>query len=199
VDELAAIAEGLDARGLGRDAVSFCIDTAHAWGAGIDMGDPEAIDAFLAALEERVGLDRVALIHLNDTRSALGSRTDRHEHVGAGRIGAIGLGHVLRHPRLAHAPAIVETPGMDVGYDAVNLARARALLAGEELEPLPREAFELTGSARGRGAGRATGRGRGARASASATAHRGEARSVASGNGTGPDLPTPAPTRTTVS
>jgi deoxyribonuclease-4 len=150
VEELGQIADRLAERGIGADRVAFCIDTAHAWGAGIDMSDPGAIDSFLGAFDERIGLDRVALVHLNDTRSGLGSRTDRHEHLGAGRIGATGLGHVIRHPALAHAPGIIETPGMDVGYDAVNLARARALLAGDELEPLPPEAFDLVGSARGR-------------------------------------------------
>jgi deoxyribonuclease-4 len=150
IEELAAIADRLDGRGIGREDVAFCLDTAHAWGAGIDVGDPAAIDAFLGAFDERIGLDRIVLVHLNDTRSALGSRTDRHEHLGAGRIGPIGLGHVLRHPALAHAPAIIETPGMDVGYDAINLARARALATGRPLERLPREAFELAGSASGR-------------------------------------------------
>jgi deoxyribonuclease IV len=150
VDELAAIAERLETQGIGRDDVAFCLDTAHAWGAGIDMGDPVAIDAFIAEFDTRIGLDRIVLVHLNDTRSALGSRTDRHEHLGAGRIGPVGLGHVLRHPGLAHAAAIIETPGMDVGYDAVNMARARALAAGQTLEPLPTEAFELVGSARAR-------------------------------------------------
>jgi deoxyribonuclease IV len=150
IEELTAIAERLERRGIGREDVAFCLDTAHAWGAGIDVGDPAAIDAFLAAFDERIGLDRIVLVHLNDTRSGLGSRTDRHEHLGAGRIGPIGLGHILRHPALAHAPAIIETPGMDVGYDAVNLARARALATGQRLERLPREAFELAGSASGR-------------------------------------------------
>jgi deoxyribonuclease IV len=150
IDELASIADRLERRGIGRDDVAFCLDTAHAWGAGIDVGDPAAIDAFLAAFDARIGLDRIVLVHLNDTRSGLGSRTDRHEHIGAGRIGPIGLGHVLRHPALAHAPAIIETPGMDVGYDAINLARARALAGDQPLEPLPREAFELAGSASGR-------------------------------------------------
>jgi deoxyribonuclease IV len=153
VDELTAVAGRLESRGIGRDRVAFCIDTAHAWGAGIDMGDPDAIDAFLDDFDRRIGLDRVVMVHLNDTRSGLGSRTDRHEHLGAGRIGSAGLGHVLRHPGLAHAPAIIETPGMDVGYDKVNLDRARALAAGEDLDALPAEAFDLAGSARGRGAG----------------------------------------------
>ena len=150
IDELGAIADRLGTRGIGSEHVAFCFDTAHAWGAGIDVGDPVSIDAFLAAFGARIGLDRLVLVHLNDTRSALGSRTDRHEHLGAGRIGPIGLGHVLRHPALAHAPAIIETPGMDVGYDAINLARARALATGRPLERLPRAAFQLVGSARGR-------------------------------------------------
>jgi deoxyribonuclease IV len=150
IDELGAIADRLGTRGIGSEHVAFCFDTAHAWGAGIDVGDPVSIDAFLAAFDARIGLDRLVLVHLNDTRSALGSRTDRHEHLGAGRIGPIGLGHILRHPALAHAPAIIETPGMDVGYDAINLARARALATGRPLERLPRAAFELVGSARGR-------------------------------------------------
>jgi deoxyribonuclease IV len=150
LDELAAIADRLAARGVDRDRVGFCLDTAHAWGAGIDVGDPSVVDGFLVGFDARIGLDRLVLVHLNDTRSALGSRTDRHEHLAAGRIPAAGLAHVLRHPGLAHATYIIETPGMDVGYDAVNLARARSLWAGEPLEPLPEQAFELAGSARGR-------------------------------------------------
>ena len=162
IDELAVIDARLRDRGVDPAMVGFCLDTAHAWGAGIDLADPDAIDAFVDVFDERVGVDRIALIHLNDTRSERGSRTDRHEHIGAGKIGPQGLAHVLRHPKLAHAPAIIETPGMDVGYDRINLARARALLHGKPLKALPPEAFQLAGSARGRGAarGRAPGAGR---------------------------------------
>ena len=154
IDELAMIDARLRDRGVDAATVAFCLDTAHAWGAGIDLADPDAIDAFLDEFDERIGVDRIALVHLNDTRSERGSRTDRHEHLGAGRIGPVGLGHVLRHPKLAHAPAVIETPGMDVGYDRINLARARALLRDKPLKPLPPEAFQLAGSARGRGAAR---------------------------------------------
>ena len=146
VDELAAIAEAVDAEGIPPHRVGFCLDAAHAWGAGIDLSDPAVIDAFLDDFEARIGLDRIVLIHANDSRSELGSRLDRHEHLGAGRIGTVGLGHLLRHPALAHAPAILETPGMDEGYDAVNVARARALLAAEPLHDLPPEAFTLRSS-----------------------------------------------------
>jgi deoxyribonuclease-4 len=150
VDELAGIAAAVAARGIADDRVGFCIDTAHAWGAGIDLGDPSAVDAFVAEFDERIGLQRLVLIHLNDSRSELGSRTDRHEHLGAGRIGPAGLARVLRHPSLAHATYLLETPGMDVGYDAINMARARALAGGLPLEPLPAGAFELRGSAKAR-------------------------------------------------
>jgi deoxyribonuclease-4 len=146
VEELASIAERIAALGIPDGRVGFCIDTAHAWGAGIDLADPSAIDDFIAAFDDRIGLGRLVLIHLNDSRSERGSRTDRHEHLGAGRIGPEGLAHVLRHPRLAHVTYLLETPGMDVGYDAINLARARDLVAGRPLEPLPPEAFELRGS-----------------------------------------------------
>ena len=157
IDELAMIDERLRERAIDPGMVGFCLDTAHAWGAGIDVADPAAIDAFLDEFDERLGVERIALVHLNDTRSERGSRTDRHEHIGAGKIGPVGLGHVVRHPKLAHAPAIIETPGMDVGYDRINLARARALLHGEPLKGLPPEAFQLAGSARGRGAPRGRG------------------------------------------
>ena len=147
VDELTGIADALATRGIGRHEVGFCLDTAHAWGAGIDMSDPDAIDAALADFDARIGLDRLVMVHLNDSRSEPGSRLDRHEHLGAGRIGRAGLEHVLRHPGLAHAVYYLETPGMDRGYDAINLARARALAAGLPLEPLPDGAFDLPGSA----------------------------------------------------
>ena len=126
-----------------RDRVAFCLDTAHLWGAGIDVARPAAIDELLTAFDGEVGLDRLALVHLNDTRAAIGSRMDRHEHLGAGQIGPRGLGHLVRHPRLVGVPFIIETPGMEEGYDAINLARAKALARGDELAPLPPEAFTL--------------------------------------------------------
>lgn len=150
IDELADIASALAARGIPDDRVGFCVDTAHAWGAGVDVGSPSGVDAFVAGFDDRIGVQRLVLVHLNDSRSERGSRMDRHEHLGAGRIGPAGLAHVLRHPRLAHVTYLLETPGMDEGYDAINMARARALADGTPLEPLPAGAFELRGSAKAR-------------------------------------------------
>ena len=150
VPELARIAAAVGELGIADDRVGFCLDTAHAWGAGVDMARPSAIDDLVAAFDGRIGLARLVMVHLNDSRSERGSRTDRHEHLGAGRIGPTGLAHVLRHPGLAHATFLLETPGMDEGYDAINLRRARALAAGQPMEPLPDGAFALRGSARAR-------------------------------------------------
>jgi len=146
VDELALIDTRLEEAGVDRSRIGWCLDTAHAWGAGVDVASPAALDAFLDAFDARIGLDRLVLVHLNDSRSLLGSRTDRHEHLGAGLIGAQGLRHVLTHPRLRHATYILETPGMDEGYDEVNLRRAHDIAAGRPLATLPPEALEVRSS-----------------------------------------------------
>src|SRR5262245_52045437 len=144
VDELAMIAAALAARDVPADRVGFCLDAAHAWAAGIELADPRATDAFLADFDDRIGLERLVMLHLNDSRSELGSRLDRHEHLGAGRIGVVGLRHLLTHPALAHVTYILETPGMDEGFDAINVARAYDIAAGRPLADLPPGAGELT-------------------------------------------------------
>jgi deoxyribonuclease-4 len=146
VTELAEIAEAISARGIADDRIGFCLDAAHAWAAGIDLCRPDATDAFIAEFDARIGIDRLVMIHLNDSKSERGSRLDRHEHLGAGRIGATGLAHLLTHPSLGHVAYFLETPGMDEGYDAVNVARARDLVAGRALPELPPEAFLVRGS-----------------------------------------------------
>ena len=151
IPELVRIAEATARNGVPDARLGFCLDTAHAWGAGIAVDEPEVMDRWIASFDAELGLRRLALIHLNDSRSERGSLQDRHEHVGAGRIGERGLGHLLRHPALAEVPFILETPGMDIGYDEINLDRARRLVAGEPLPTLPPEAFTIPGS-RTRGA-----------------------------------------------
>lgn len=143
VTELADILDAAMARGVADDRLGFCLDTAHAWAAGIDLSDPGSIDGFLEDFDARIGLERLVMIHLNDSKSERGSRLDRHEHLGAGLIGAVGLRHLLRHPALAHVTYYLETPGMDEGYDAINVARAHAIAAGEPLGPLPADAFTV--------------------------------------------------------
>jgi deoxyribonuclease-4 len=146
VEELADILEAIATRGVDDRRVAICLDVAHLWAAGYRLSEPDEIDALLDSFDTRIGLDRLVMIHLNDSKSELGSRLDRHEHVGAGQIGERGMAHLLRHAQLAHAAYYIETPGMDEGYDAINIDRARRLVAGETLEPLPPEAMNLRGS-----------------------------------------------------
>jgi deoxyribonuclease-4 len=139
VEELALILDGV---GVGADRLGFCLDTAHLWGAGYDISSADGAVGVVDRFESLLGLDRLALMHLNDSRSALGSRADRHEHVGAGKIGPVGLGALLRDSRLANTTFIMETPGADEGWDAVNMRRAWLLWGGAvELPVLPPKAF----------------------------------------------------------
>jgi deoxyribonuclease IV len=139
------LARILDGAGAGPDRLAFCLDTAHLWGAGYDISSTDGALAVIDRFDELIGLDRLPLLHLNDSRSELGSRTDRHEHVGAGRIGPSGLGALLRDPRLRATTFIMETPGADEGWDAVNMRRARQLWGGAtELPTLPPRAFRTS-------------------------------------------------------
>jgi deoxyribonuclease-4 len=141
IEELSEILDGVGRR-IGADRLAFCLDTAHLWGAGYDIGSAEGAAVVIDRFDELIGLDRLPMLHLNDSRSELGSRSDRHEHVGAGRIGAVGLGALLRDQRLRSSVFIMETPGADEGWDAVNVRRAWALYQGErELPTLPPRAF----------------------------------------------------------
>jgi deoxyribonuclease-4 len=146
VEELARILEAIDGRGVAAGRVGLCLDTAHLWGAGVAIGTAEEVDALVESIAARIGLQRVAMVHLNDSKAAFASRADRHQHLAAGEIGSAGLARVLTHPALAHVAYYLETPGMDEGYDAVNVERARDLAAGVLPAPLPPEALEMRGS-----------------------------------------------------
>jgi deoxyribonuclease-4 len=143
VEELCVIDRTLRSAGIDQGRYGFCLDVAHLWGAGYPVDQPEGVDRLLSQVDVLLRLERVRVIHLNDSRSERGSRADRHEHLAAGRIGAAGLGRFLRHPGLAHAAYVLETPGMDAGYDAVNLRRAADLAVGRTPPPLPPEAFAI--------------------------------------------------------
>jgi deoxyribonuclease-4 len=143
IEDLAAIAEAAAARRLdGR--LAFCLDTAHLWGAGYDISTAEEVDRLLAEFDRLIGLRRLAMIHLNDTHSGLGSRHDRHAHLGEGHIGPAAMAHLLRRPDLAGVAFYLETPRMEHGYDAVNMARVYDLAAGRPLTPGPAEETAAT-------------------------------------------------------
>jgi deoxyribonuclease-4 len=90
--------------------LGVCLDTAHLWGAGFDIGSVPGVRQTLAKVEETITCLRVKVIHLNDTKEALGSHLDHHACIGDGVIGSAGLRSFLRHPGLAHATVLLETP-----------------------------------------------------------------------------------------
>jgi deoxyribonuclease IV len=121
VAELAVLC---DAAG-GHPRLGICLDSCHWWASGVDVSDPAALDAALAELDEIVGLERLRLLHVNDSQTPLGSNRDRHELVGRGSIGD-GLATFLGHPAFGKLAAIVET-WEDRGPETEDLDRMRAL------------------------------------------------------------------------
>lgn len=143
LEELTRILDAATALGADPARLGVCLDTAHLWGAGIPIGTMAEVDTLVDAADAAFGLERLVMIHLNNSTAPLGSLVDRHQHLGAGQIGHEGLARILTHPRLRNVTYYLETPGMDDGYDAVNVARARDLALGRPLDPLPPEALEL--------------------------------------------------------
>lgn len=143
LEDLADILAAAADAGLPLERMGVCLDTAHLWGAGYDVGSAAWLDEFAQRAERLLGRQNVVMLHLNDSRTDLGSRLDRHEHIGAGKMAHEGLRDLLLHPWLGALPTFLETPGMDEGYDALNLDRARLLADGQLLPELPPEAFTL--------------------------------------------------------
>ena len=146
VDQLAAIAGGLEGAGIDRRRVGFCLDTAHLWGAGIDVADPTAIDELLAAFDRRDRARPAAADppQRHEGRPRLADGSARASRCRADRAGRAGP--PASAPAARDATYILETPGMEDGYDAINIARAVALARGEPLVPLPPGALTLRGS-----------------------------------------------------
>ncbi|MDQ3491742.1 MAG: deoxyribonuclease IV [Chloroflexota bacterium] len=141
LEDLVDILEAAAAAGLEPERIGYCLDTAHLWGAGYELDDPDGLDRLLMRFDAQLGPGYLTMLHLNDSRATRGSQRDRHEHIGAGLIGEQGMAGLLTHPRLAGVPTFLETPGMDLGYDRVNMDRVRRLIAGRELPRLPARAF----------------------------------------------------------
>jgi len=108
--------------------IGVCLDTAHAFGAGYDISSREGLDATLKELHRFVGLERLFLIHLNDTKVPLGSHRDRHWHIGEGNIGLKGFRNIVNDPRLCHLPGIMETPQKDEDEDLQNMSVIQSLV-----------------------------------------------------------------------
>jgi deoxyribonuclease IV len=121
VAELAALCEAVD----GHERLGICIDSCHWWASGVDVTDAETLDDALLDLDERVGLDRLRLLHVNDAKTPLGSNRDRHEVVADGVLGD-GLATFLGHPAFTGLPAVIETWPKD-GLSTADIDLLRAL------------------------------------------------------------------------
>src|SRR3954454_13202974 len=109
------------------ERVGVCLDTCHLFASGYDIRTPGAVDAVLDELDERIGLDLLRCLHVNDSKLPFDSRRDRHENVGGGEIGK-DLSVILGCPRLQHLPAVMETPGPDGhGPDERDMATLKRL------------------------------------------------------------------------
>jgi deoxyribonuclease IV len=137
LEEVAAIVSGVN-RGAGADRtddkpllVGACLDTAHLFAAGYDIKSETGLEQTIDAIDRTIGLENVPVIHVNDSKIALGGKVDRHAHLGGGKIGAEALERFLRHPRLGTVPPeglpgrafLLETPIDDPGDDRRNVAK----------------------------------------------------------------------------
>ncbi len=146
LEEVAAIARGLSSLGVG-----VCLDTAHLYAAGYDIGSESGLESTISQIEQTVGLDNVYVWHVNDSKIALGGKVDRHENIGHGKIKSAAFARILRHPKLGASPAtglpgrpfILETPVEEPGDDRRNVAKLWEL-SGEEGPPAEKGFTMLT-------------------------------------------------------
>ena len=126
-EQLASIMDKVEKK----DAVGFCLDTSHIFAAGYDIRTPSAYQKTINAFDSIAGLGHLDLIHLNDSKKELGSRVDRHEHIGLGCIGLKAFELFMNDHRLKYIPKVIETPKQHDGqdYDKVNLSALRNLMA----------------------------------------------------------------------
>jgi len=114
------------------ERMGVCIDTCHIFAAGYDIRNREVYEKTLNEFDKVVGIKNLSVIHVNDSKKGLGSRVDRHEHIGQGEIGEDAFSFFLNDDRLSHLPFILETPKTSsetqVPMDTVNVALLRKLI-----------------------------------------------------------------------
>ncbi|MGH3038753.1 MAG: deoxyribonuclease IV [Gaiellaceae bacterium] len=150
--ELGAVFDRLDHH----PRLGLCLDSCHLWVSGVDVTDPAVYAAVLDTIDERMGLDRLRCLHVNDAAAELGSNRDRHANVLDGTMGE-GLGVFLADPRVQGLPAILETPGPDNhGPDAAEVQRLKDLHARATGATRPGRSARRPGRKASRGGARKT-------------------------------------------
>jgi deoxyribonuclease-4 len=110
------------------ERLCVCLDTAHVFAAGYEIGHEAGIKRTFREFDRVIGLDRLAAIHVNDSKTSRGSRVDRHEHIGKGKIGLAVFRFIMRERRFRKIPKVLETPkGKDLAEDVENLKTLRKL------------------------------------------------------------------------
>lgn len=111
------------------ERLCVCLDTAHVFAAGYDIGSEAGVKKTFREFDRVIGFDRLAAIHLNDSKTARGSRVDRHQHIGKGQIGLDAFRFIMRDRRFAKIPKVLETPkGKELREDVANLKTLRGLI-----------------------------------------------------------------------
>lgn len=124
-EHLATICEGVE----DKSRVGYCLDTCHIFAGGYDFRTPETYDETMTRFDDLLGIENLHAIHLNDSKHELGSRRDRHEHIGEGFIGVEGFRQFVNDARLKDVPGLLETKkGEDLAEDIENLATLRGLV-----------------------------------------------------------------------
>jgi deoxyribonuclease-4 len=124
-EQLAAIIENVREP----ERLCVCLDTAHVFEAGYDIGSEAGVKKMFRQFDRVIGLKHLAALHLNDSKTGLGSRVDRHEHIGKGKIGLEAFRFIMRDRRLQKIPKVLETPkGKDLAEDVENMKTLRGLL-----------------------------------------------------------------------
>ena len=109
--------------------LGVCFDTCHAYAAGFDIKSREGYRKTFQHFDRTIGLDRLKFFHINDSKKGLGSRVDRHWHIGKGELGIKGFSHLVNDPLFRDHPMVLETPkGKDLAEDKVNLGVLRSLV-----------------------------------------------------------------------
>jgi len=111
------------------ERLRVCLDTAHIFAAGYDIASNAGVKKTFREFDRVIGLNRLAAIHLNDSKTARGSRVDRHQHIGKGKIGLPAFAFIMRDRRFQKIPKVLETPkGKELREDVANLKRLRSLI-----------------------------------------------------------------------
>jgi deoxyribonuclease-4 len=111
------------------ERLCVCVDTAHLFAAGYDITTEARIKDVFSRFDKIIGRRNLVALHLNDSKTALGSRVDRHEHIGKGKIGLPAFRYLMSTARFATIPKVLETPkGKEMLEDVENLATLRALI-----------------------------------------------------------------------